>query len=312
MDERILARIAELFYVYGISQYEIAEKFNFSKAKVCRLIKKARKKKIIEFNIKKPEKYRIDLEKKIEDKFGLKEVVIYYGSCLIKDDDKLVFEGVGSIGADYIERILKNNLNIAVGGGKTLYHTFEEINSRKKYKINIFSTLGGISLSRAEYQNNDLIKMLSEKIGGICHSIYLPIMFKKIEDKELFLKENGLYEMLNNPLIIDYYIASVGPISKKSHYYTLDFFDEEFIKILQKKSICGEIGLNFFDIEGNFVKTGIEDKIINLSINKIREIKSKIIIAFGMDKITPIKGILKSEIPDILITDEPTAIEIIK
>lgn len=187
MDERILARIAELFYIYNISQYEIAEKFNFSKAKVCRILKEAKSKGIIEFTIKRNDKNYIDLEKKVEDKYDLKEVITYNAFGFENNEKDLVLRGVGSLGASYIERILKNDLKIAVAGGKTLFHTFKEIKSNKKSKIDIYSTLGGISLSKAEYQNNDLIKMLCEKIGGTCHPIYLPIMLEKIIKNKIII-----------------------------------------------------------------------------------------------------------------------------
>ena len=77
VDERLLSRIAELYYIDGISQNKIAEKFNFSKAKVCRLIKEAKKRKIINFSIRKFEEHSFDLEKQIEKLFGISEVIVY-------------------------------------------------------------------------------------------------------------------------------------------------------------------------------------------------------------------------------------------
>ncbi len=309
-DDRILARIAELFYVYGISQYEIAKKFDFSKAKVCRLIKEAKSKNIIEFHIKKYDKRLMDLERRMESKFGLKEAVIYQNLNIEKMGIEYLFEEIGTMGARYLERVLKDNISIAVPGGKTLYHIFKKVEVNKKKKVNIFSTLGGITLSKAEYQNNDLTQLLSEKTGGISHPIYLPLIFKKDAFKSQLLEDEYVNNFLKKPSRINYYIAGVGPSNKKSRYYTLGYFDDDFIQQLEEKGVCGEIGLNFFDINGNFVATGMENRIINLGIEDIRKTKNKIIAAFGEDKIVPLKGLLKTNIPDVLITDSKTAMAI--
>ncbi len=311
-EERILARIAELFYIYGISQYDIAKKFNFSKAKVCRLIKEAKAKNIIEFNIKKYDKRLIGLERQMESSFGLKEAVIYQNLNIKRMGKDYLFEEIGAMGARYIERILKDNISIAIGPGKTIYHIIKNVEVKKKKKINIFSTLGGITLTKAEYQNNDLVQMLADKIGGTSHPIYLPLIFEKEEFKSQLLKDEYVNNSLKKPSKINYYIAGVGPSNKKSRYYTLGYFDSEFIQKLEEKGICGEIGLNFYDIDGNFVSTGMENRIINLNIEDIKKTQNKIITAFGDDKVIPLKGLLKTNIPDVLITDSKTAQAILK
>lgn len=307
IDDRIIARVAEMFYMHGISQYEIAEKFNFSKAKVCRIIKEAKKRNIIVFSVKKFDKIKIDLEKSLEDRYGLKEAMIYPDSDQKDYDEDLVFKEVGLLGFHYIERIIKDDLNIALTWGKTLYHVIKNVKLEKKYNVNIFSTLGGVSLTKAEYQNNNLVQMLSERAGGKSYPIYLPLVLEKPEHKDLFLSESNIRKILGNTSNIDYYFAGLGTISENSRMYTLGGFDLGFLKNLSSKKIAGEIGLNFFDTEGNFVNTGIEDRTINLGIDDIRKIKNKVIVCFGLEKVVPLKALLHANIVDVLITDSVTA-----
>jgi deoxyribonucleoside regulator len=307
IDDRIIARVAEMFYIHGISQYEIAEKFNFSKAKVCRIIKEAKKRNIIVFSVKKFDKIKIDLEKSLEDKYGLKEAMIYPDSDLNDYDENLAFKEVGLLGFRYMERIIKDGLNIALTWGKTLYHMIKNIDLGKKYDVHIFSTLGGVSLTMAEYQNNNLVQMLSERIGGKSYPIYLPLILEKPEHKDLYLSESNVKKVLGDTSKMDYYFAGLGIISEDSRMYKLGGFDLAFVKSLSSKKIVGELGLNFFDIEGNFVNTGIEDRIINFSIDDIRKIKNKVIVCFGLEKVIPLKALLRTGIVDILITDSITA-----
>lgn len=307
VDERLIARVAELYYMHNISQYELAKKFNFSKAKVCRIIKDAKKKKIIQFSIKNFDTRTIDLEKRLEEKFKLREVIIYSNSDGKEYDENLVFQEIGLLGAQFIERILKDNLNIALAWGKTIYYVIKNIKIDKKYDVNIFSTLGGVSITKTEYQNNNLVQMLSEKIGGISYPVYLPLMLEKAEHKKLLSGNHDIKKILGNTSKIEYYFAGVGNITENSRMYTLGGFNLNFLHELRDKNVCGEIGLNFYDINGNFINVGIEDRIFNLDIEEIKKIKNTVIIAFGKLKIDPILGFLRTGIANILITDSITA-----
>lgn len=315
MDERLISRIAELYYIYDINQCEIAKKFNFSKTKVCRVIKEAREKGVIQFSIADYNKRQRELEEKLEDKYGLKEVIIYFimEEKDYDDDNNSIFQEIGKLAASYFNRILGNNLNIALAWGKTLYNFIENIQREKKFKnINIFSTLGGVSLTTVEYQNNSLIQMLSNKIGGASHPIYLPLVLESKEHKEFLSANNNINKILGNISDIDYYFASLGFISESSRMYKLGVFDKAFLKELSAKKACGEIGLNFYDIDGNFIKTSIGERAVYLGIEPIKKMKNKIIIAFGKSKVLSIKGFLKTKIADVLITDSLTALELLK
>lgn len=311
MDERLIARIAELFYVHDINQYEIAKKFSFSKSKVCRIIKEAKKKGVIQFSIRDFNKRQIELEKKLEDKYGIKEVIIYFNQEDKSYDENLIFQEIGKLGASYFNRILGNNINIALAWGKTLYYLIKNIQVEKKFKnINTFSTLGGVSLTTTEYQNNNLVQMLSEMIGGVCYLIYMPLIFKSKEYRELFVTDNNIKRILGDVSDIDYYFAGLGTISESSRMYKLGGFDKAFLKELSDKKACGEIGLNFYDIDGNFINTSIDGRTVRLGIEDIKKMKNKIIISFGKSKVLSIKGFLKTKIADVLVTDSITALEL--
>jgi DNA-binding transcriptional regulator LsrR (DeoR family) len=312
IDDRVIARIAELFYIHNISQYEIADKFNFSKAKVCRLIKEAKKRKIIEFQIKNVDKRPIELEQKFEKKFKLKEAIIFYNSDINTCDEEVIFQEIGKIGTDYIHRIIDNNLNFALTWGKTLYYVIKNLKVDKKYNVNVFSTIGSVSLTETAYQNVNLAQMLSERIGGTCYPIYLPLILETPELKESLTQENVINKVIGDTSKIDYYFTSLGTISKNSRMYTLGGFDLNFFNALISKKIVGEIGLNFYDINGNFIKAGLEDRTINLSVDEIQKIKNKIVIAFGDEKVDAISGFLKTKIADVLITDSKTAEKVLE
>jgi|GEM_PF-3428687 len=310
IDDRLVARIAELFYIQEVSQYEIARRFDFSTAKVCRLIKEAKKREIIEFKIKKFDKRFIELESEVEKKYGIKEVIIYYNSDTKDYDEDILFQKVGSLAAEYFRRIIKDDLNIALVWGKTLYHFVNNIKSEKKHNVKVFSTLGGANLIPPEYQNNNMVQMLSERVGGSAYLIYLPLVFEN-PIEELLKKESNIEEFLGSTSKIDYYFHGVGTVSEKARLYPHHGFDQGFLKSLWDKKIVGEVGFNFFDINGNFIKTELDDRSIKLNSDQIKKIKTKVAIVCGKDKINPLIGYLNTGFCDVLITDSETAFSVI-
>lgn len=311
IDDRIIARVSELFYIHNVSQYEIANKFNFSKAKVCRMIKEAKKRKIIEFQIKNIDQRAINLEQQVEKFYNLREVIIFYNSDIITYDEEIIFQEIGKLGFDYIKRVINDNLNFALTWGKTLRYVIKTLRFEKKYKINVFSTIGSVSLTDTENQAANITQMFCEKVGGKCYPIYLPLFVKTPELKETLMHSNEISKIIGDSSKIDYYFTSLGAISKISRMYTLGGFDLKFLNTLIEKEIIGEVGLNFYDIDGNFINAGMEDRTIKLSVEQIKKIKNKIVIAFGPEKIDAIKGFLKTGIADVLITDSKTAEKII-
>jgi len=307
IDERIIARVAELFYVHDISQYDIAEKFNFSKAKVCRIIKEAKKRDIIEFSIKRVNKRSLELEQKVEKTYNLREVIIYYNSDLNNCEQEILFQEIGKLGVDYIKRIIEDNLNFALTWGKTLRYLIKNIRFEKKFNLNVFSTIGSVSLTDTENQAANITQMFCEKTGGKCYPVYLPLFVKTPELKATLMQSNDISKIIGDSSNIDYYFTSLGAISKDSRMYTLGGFDLNFFNTLTEKKIIGEIGLNFYDINGNFINAGMEDRTIKLSVDEIRKSKNKVVIAFGQEKVDAIKGFLKTGIADVLITDSKTA-----
>ena len=73
------------------------------------------------------------------------------------------------------------------------------------------------------------------------------------------------------------------------------------------KKIVGDVGLNFYDVNGNFIESDFKDRIVKLGIDKIKKIRNKIAIAFGPEKTEALKGFLKTGIADVVITDSKTA-----
>lgn len=70
----ILATVANLYYNSEMTQNEIADRMYTSRSKISRMLKEARELGIVEISIKEPWERDLNLEKEIQQTYGVKTV----------------------------------------------------------------------------------------------------------------------------------------------------------------------------------------------------------------------------------------------
>ncbi len=112
---------------------------------------------------------------------------------------------------------------------------------------------------------------------------------------------------------VDVAIVGIGELEpsqllkNSGNYYT-----EEMLTLLSSRGAVGDICLHYYDAAGEPVLTDDEDPVIGMELSQIRACKQVIALAGGLDKRNAILGALKGNYIDVLITDYPTARELIK
>ena len=136
-----------------------------------------------------------------------------------------------------------------------------------------------------------------------------------VEEKELCEKifqndimNNGLYDLWNR-CSISYF--GIGSISTSTFFVDSLKESEDLVKI-KAQGTMGDILGHCFDIDGNFLETHIEDRLVSIPINLLRSIDKRVAIAGGIEKAPAIVGALRTGIVTNLIIDEKTAQEVLK
>ncbi len=85
---------------------------NMSRQRVNRILKKALEDNIVQIKINDMDKYNVELENKLEEKFNLKQSVV-----INPIDDYTIYGALGIAGAEYLEGILTKEDMIGVTWG---------------------------------------------------------------------------------------------------------------------------------------------------------------------------------------------------
>ena len=310
-DKRFLVRVADMYYQQEMLQDEIAKKLNVSRTTISRALTKAKKEGYVKIIIDFPTENVIELEKELEKKYKLKEVIVVKIEDK-KDRDILVAKEA----AFYITRILKSNMTLGVAWGHTIkkiVDAFDMIGNQVKAKeIQVVPLLGTMIPETAQNQDlrlsyaSLLSSKLAEKINGISYHFAAPMYVKDIATKKMLLEEPQIKMVLQKAKSCQAGIFGIGALVPNSSIAALNN------RILSQKDGVGEILGRVFDKYGNSVESEFNDKIIGLTLEEAKQIPTRVGVAFGEEKVTAIQTAISTGIINVLITDSLTAESIVK
>jgi DNA-binding transcriptional regulator LsrR (DeoR family) len=84
-------------------------------------------------------------------------------------------------------------------------------------------------------------------------------------------------------------------------------FTADELAMLHEQGAVGDICLRFFDWHGQPVVTPLNDRVISMELEQLKQVKRSVGIAGGPRKINAIRGAINGGWINVLITDQHTA-----
>lgn len=312
MKESMIAKlieVGEMYYIKGLSQKQIAQKMSYSTSKVSRMLKKCINTNIIEININYPLDRVSFLEDKIKNYFLLKDVLVlkdYYTS------QSVLLNRYGKLASEYINGLIKDGTQIGVGSGRTLYSVIEHIKYSKKTSVSLVQLKGmAFQESNYKYDSPVLIRMLAKKLNANYHLLYSPLYVKNPIARDYLLKDELIKKTLIAARNVDIVLTGISSniLNNKSSSW-MGYIEEEKIKKMYKDNISGCMLAHFIKEDGKVADMDLEDSIIGLKFEELRNIPNVILLAVDKIKISGVMSALKSGIINTLIINESLAKEI--
>ncbi|MEX0771750.1 MAG: sugar-binding transcriptional regulator [Balneolales bacterium] len=309
VDLRLISKVSSLYYHQNLNQQAIAERLHLSRLKVSRLLKQAREQGVVQISIAFPEDNFIDLETSLEEKYRLKEVVIVESD--ISGDainDSMVQRQLGMAAAKYLHRTISEGEIIGVTWGTTLQAMVDSIQPKPVKGLHVVQTLGGVGPPEAKAHATDISRRLSRLLGSRLTLLPAPGIVDSIEAKNVLLSDRRVKSTLElfreiNTAYVGLGALNTNPVLNKENH---DISSELQHEILGSNAV-GDIGLNFFDADGQEVDTKLKGHVIGISLEELKEVETVVGIAGGLQKFKSIAGALKGELIDVLIIDNHTA-----
>lgn len=304
-ENELLTEIAVAYYEHEQTQEEIAKRFGISRIKVGRLLKKARNEGIVEINVKYHPIFSSKIEQQFVNAFGIKRALI----AVDHQDEEEQRRQVAALVTNYLSSMLKNGMTVAVGQGRNVAAVASHVGIFPEKQCKFICGIGGTLRDGELIDADHISRNLARKFNAASETLYAPAYVEHRELKKAFLQNRVIKETIERASKADIALVGLGDMNENSYMVQLGWFTpQEVTNASINQGVIGEIaGYGFFDIQGQPVETVMNDRVIGLSIEELRNIPCVIAIASENTKAMAILGALRSGVIDIIATSASNA-----
>lgn len=304
---RMIARVAQMYYIEGQRQADIASHLRISQATVSRMLKKAQEEEIVRTTVVAPSGTYADLEAGLRETFGLNEAIVVECS---EDREGAIMARIGEAAAHFLEATLQTDEIIGVSSwSETILRMVDNIHPMKSGKAKyVVQTLGGMGDPTVQIHANQLTTRLAKLTGAEAHLLSAPGVAQSREAKLVLMGDTYVRETVDLFGKITLAIVGVGAMEPSGMLARSgNVFSSRELAEVREAGGVGDISLRFFNANGEFVKTPLDDRVIGMTLEELSKVDRVIALAGGQSKTAAIRGALRTGVVDLLITDKFTA-----
>jgi deoxyribonucleoside regulator len=302
----LLAQVAHLYFDKNLNQKAIADRLGVSHSSISRLLAQAREQGIVEITIHYPLNTSPGLEKRLRDRFGLKEACILNTSKL-EFNDRL--NRLSLLAGKYIESVLQDGDILAVSWGNTILEVGQNFRPTRRFtNVQVVQLVGAFGSSQVEMDATNLVRVFAQAIGGTFYNLNAPMMVETVETQKALLQEPSIIQALNLASRASVALVGIGEIERAlSTVYRINVLDPASIQVLHEQKAVGGICSQYYDIQGRPISDQVNRRVVGLDLRALQRIPRVIGIAIGENKALAILGALRGHLINTLITDDLTA-----
>jgi len=300
-DKRILVKVAYMYYDENMTQQEIADKLGVSRPSVSRLLQKARQSGIVEIKINYGGSFA-KLEDALEKKFNLREAII-----TPYEDSENVKEFLAEAAANYLTRTIKDGDIVGVSWGTTLALIPKYIQEASR-NVTFVPLVGGVGQIKLDIHSNTISINLAKAFNGKGQLLHAPVVVDSVKVKETLISDTSISEILKLASKSNIAVIGIGsPLALNSTIRQTGYYTDKELQELKEVKAVSDLCCIFLDSDGSVCPAELNQRVIGISIEKLKAIPNVVAVAGGKDKQEAILAALKGGYINVLVTDEKTA-----
>ncbi|WP_426131830.1 sugar-binding transcriptional regulator [Pararhizobium sp. PWRC1-1] len=302
------ARAAWLYFIAGNTQEEIAQKLRVSRPTAQRLVSLALSNRLVTFRFEHRIATTMELSEALRTRFNLK-----YCDVVPSDPDKPEsISGVASSAAAFIEQTLAaaSPTLLAIGTGRTLRAAVDQMQPLECPHHTLVALVGNIA-DDGSASFYDVLSRLADLTKARHFPVPLPVLADTGEQRDILTSLRVVQRTHALAQKADVTLVGVGQMDLDAQQYVDGFVTREELLMQIRLGAVGEITGWSFDRAGQVLEGGINTRTTSVPLATSRE--SLVVgVASGDKKALPIFSAMSGEVINGLITDERTAILILK
>jgi len=305
-QEELMIIAAWMYYGDGLTHEQIAKKLHMSRIGVTRLLQKARREGIVQFKITKPLPLQYELERRLQEVFGLQCAVVANAHV----SPEVTLDAVARAGAEHLMHVIFPNCRLGAGWSTTVSRMAPYLEAPKHPVKCIVNELVGSFLGHTNPYS--ISWQIAQVLQAPVEALPVPVLVQSKEARDAILRETRISTALEHARQCDIAVVGLGDVGPDCTMVRTGYMTPEQMADMRSRGAVGDILMRYYDISGHHVPTPVESRIISLAWEDIQHIPYVMALATGPRKIEPILGALRGHICDCLITDTETAKQVLQ
>jgi deoxyribonucleoside regulator len=306
-DQFLLAEGAQLYYGKDFTQERIAQRIGVSRSNVSRMLKEARRQGMVEIKIHSPLRTVPDLQEELVSRLGLRECLV----LAALEGDSRIFEDtvtqVAALAARYLRENIAEGDIIGLGWGRSVHRVVNNRFLREERDVTVVQVMGSIGAFIAEFDGIATTARLASVLGASAHYLHDPMLVTDAAVRAGLLRDPHIRKTLEVARQADIVVSSVGTPGQEHGQYRTGYLSEADLDYIRAQGAVGDICGSYYASDGSLVPLEMNERSISISSEELKRIPTRIGVSSGEKKPIANIGAARSDLLDVLITDEYTA-----
>lgn len=290
-----------LYYADQMTQSEIAKKLNVSRATIVNLLQEAREREIVSIRISPQAFGRTAVARALMDKFGLEGAFV-----IPAGDERSLVDRLGDAGARVLAEQIEDGDTIGVAWGRTVLAVANQISLPKPARNVTVVQVSGSSTGEPEFSAELCTSLLSNRIQARCVNLLAPAVLSTRELKAMLLAEPVLKKQFELIHSTDRILFGVGDIGARSTVRVSGIASKAEIDTYVEQGAVAVIIGRFIDTHGMPIGGDHDDRMVGITLDELKQVKSRICVAGGPTKTAAITATLEAGYATHFVTDMAT------
>ncbi len=304
--EELLASVAEMYYIKGKSQAEIAERIHLSRSMVSHLLNQARQLGIIEFKINWPLPLDRELAAKLVEQFNLREASVVVAQ---NEDYRSLVKNLGVAAARLVRRYLTPGMVLGISWGTAMSATVQAFEPPVPMPVKVVQMVGALGAREQEYDGNMVVQRLARALMGEAFYLNAPFVVDSVRTAQSLRVHQAIQETLDLARHSDVALFGVGTTApaEYSSFYRSGYVKPEELEHLRATGAVGDVCGYHFDVNGNMCEPALSERTIAIGRDDLLAVPIRVAVAGGIHKIPALRGALRAGYINVLVTDKQAA-----
>ncbi len=302
-----MVRAAWLYYVENLTQEAIASLLGTNRARVIAWLAAAREAGLVHVRIDPRTARSLELERALVGRYALREAVVAPAPIARSATAAVVGHAAGC----WLRDQLREGLSLGIGWGRTLEMSVKAVGDDvAPTRLSVVSLLGSLPHSGAVTPAT-VARRMADVLAADCYQLTAPLLVSDAATRDALWREPALADLKRHAMHVGVALVSVGELERDATLFRDGVLAPADLDTLAAAGAVGDVLGQFIDAGGRRVDHAVNRRVLAFDLDALARLPNVAIASGGAHKAQALRAALAAVRPQVLITDEAAAEQLV-